>query len=116
MRTGQVLRIRKTKTLGPRLRLVRIITLLRACSRHERQTITRLLEQLAFDPHRPGDYAEPDPIGRPVQALITGRHAICFWTDHAVREIKIVEMAIGGEDRAEIRQKEACRVNYGSNM
>ena len=69
-----------------------IITLLRSCSRHERQTITRLLDRLASDPHLPGDYSEQDPIGRPIQVRITGKHAICFWADHAIKEIKIVDL------------------------
>ena len=73
-----------------------VITLLRACPRREQQVITRLFEALAKDPCRAGDYVEPDAIGRPVQVLITGSRAVCFWADHPVKEVKIVDLKPAG--------------------
>jgi hypothetical protein len=57
---------------------------------------SRLFEELAKDPYRAGDYSERDGIGRPVQVLITGRHGVCFWADHAVKEVKVVDLKQAG--------------------
>jgi hypothetical protein len=73
-----------------------VISILRTCPRREQQIITRLFEGLAKDPYRAGDYSERDAIGRPVQVLITGSRAICFWADHAVKEVKIVDLRPAG--------------------
>ena len=55
-----------------------IVVKLRACRPRERHSIIRLLDQLAEDPFRRGDYVETDEIGRPIQVLIIGSQAICF--------------------------------------
>ncbi len=63
--------------------------------RLNRQEMERLLDQLGrlgHDPFRLGDYASQDSVGRPVQTIILGRSAITFWTDHAVREVRIVKI------------------------
>jgi hypothetical protein len=69
-----------------------IVAKLRTFRSRERHDLIRLFEQLAEDPFRPGDYVETDEIGRPVQVLIIGSHAVCFWADHAVREVKVLEL------------------------
>jgi hypothetical protein len=74
-----------------------VIAFLRACPRREQRVITRLFEELAKDPYRAGDYVEPDLIGRPVQVLIMGSRAVCFWADHAVKEVKIVDLKPAGQ-------------------
>ena len=73
-----------------------VVTLLRGCQRRDQQTLTRLFEQLANDPRRSGDYSESDAIGRPIQVLITGRYAICFWADHAIKEVKVLDLKPAG--------------------
>jgi hypothetical protein len=73
-----------------------VVAVLRSRPKREQQTITRLFDQLANDPRRPGDFSEFDSIGRPIQVLIVGSQAICFWADHAVREIKIVDIKPAG--------------------
>jgi hypothetical protein len=73
-----------------------VITTLRAQRRREQQAITRLFDELAQDPYRPGDYTERDEIGRPVQVIIAGSSAVCFWADHAVKEVKIVDLKSAG--------------------
>jgi hypothetical protein len=73
-----------------------VIAALRTCPRREQQFITRVFEELAKDPYRAGDYSERDAIGRPVQVVITGSRAICFWADHAVKEVKIVDLKQAG--------------------
>ena len=39
---------------------------------------------------------ESDEVGRPVQVLIIGQRAVCFWADHAVREVKILDLKPAG--------------------
>ncbi len=73
-----------------------VIATLRPQRKREQQLITRLLEELARDPFRPGDYTEQDDIGRPIQVVIVGRSAVCFWADHAVKEIKVVDLKPAG--------------------
>jgi mRNA-degrading endonuclease RelE of RelBE toxin-antitoxin system len=59
-----------------------VIQTLRSCPRREQLIITRLFEELSENPFRKGDYVEKDEIGRPVQVVIVGRRAVCFWADH----------------------------------
>ena len=73
-----------------------VIAFLRTCGRREQSLITRLLEQLASDPFRAGDYVERDEIGRPIQVVIVGRCAVFFWADHPVKEVKVVDLKAAG--------------------
>ena len=73
-----------------------VIATLRKRGKREQQFITRLFDELAQDPSRPGDYAEQDEIGRPVQVVIIGSSAVCFWADHAVKEVRIVDLKSAG--------------------
>ena len=73
-----------------------VVTTLRTCGKREQQIITRLFDQLAQEPFLPGDYAEQDEIGRPIQVVITGSSAVCFWADHAVKEVKIIDLKSAG--------------------
>ena len=75
---------------------VDVVAAIRQCNPSERRGIMLLLEQLAQDPYRSGDYVESDEIGRPIQVVITGRNAICFWADHAVREVKVLDLKPAG--------------------
>ena len=69
-----------------------IVVQLRTCKLSERQLITRVFDQLAGDPHRVGDYTDVDDIGREIQVIVVGRHALYFWSDHAVKEVKVIGM------------------------
>ena len=73
-----------------------VVTSLRTSPKREQEALVRLFEDLAADPRRSGDYVEPDSIGRPIQVLIFGRHEVCFWTDHAVKEVKILDLKRAG--------------------
>jgi hypothetical protein len=66
------------------------------CSRREKLLITRLFDGLAEAPYRVGDYVERDEIGRPIQVLVVGRFALWFWSDHAVKEVKILDLTLAG--------------------
>lgn len=73
-----------------------VLDAMRACRGREKVLITRLFEELAGDPFRTGDYVERDEIGRPIQVLIIGRHAVFFWVDHPVKEVKILDLHPAG--------------------
>jgi hypothetical protein len=51
-----------------------------------------LLYQLADNPSHVGDYSEPDNTGREVQFILIRDLLIAFWADHAVRELRIVDI------------------------
>ncbi len=73
-----------------------VILILKTCRRQEQLLMTRLFDELANDPYRSGDYVERDEIGRPIQVLIIGRQAVFFWADHAVKEVKVVDLKPAG--------------------
>jgi hypothetical protein len=62
----------------------------------ERNRILRLLDRLRNDPFLAGDYIESDDIGRPMQVLVVGHHAVVFWADHAMKEVKILDLKPAG--------------------
>ena len=64
----------------------------------ERQEIYAFLEGLAHDPFQKGDYEEMDEIGRPIEIKIIGRWALTFWSDHAVREVKVIRVEKADRD------------------
>ena len=73
-----------------------VIASLGNCSRREKLLIARLFDELADDPYRAGDYMERDEIGRPIQVLVVGRFALWFWSDHAVKEVKVLDLTSAG--------------------
>ena len=73
-----------------------VVASLGNCSRREKLLITRLFDDLADAPYRVGDYVERDENERPIQVLIAGRFAIWFWSDHAVKEVKILDLTLAG--------------------
>ena len=73
-----------------------VITTLRSLRGREKHLITRLFEQLADNPFRSGDYIERDDIGRPIQVLLIGKYALCYWADHADKEVKILDLKSAG--------------------
>ena len=52
----------------------------------------RLLFQLAEHPTQLGDYATREDGGGEIQHLTAGDWHFSFWTDHAVRELRITEI------------------------
>lgn len=62
-------------------------------SRAKQKKVVRLLFQLAEYPGQLGDYATRDADGRHIQHLVVGDWHFSFWADHAVRELRITEIA-----------------------
>lgn len=62
----------------------------------ERNQILRVLRRLRTNPFFEGDYVERDNIGRLLQVVIVGQSAVVFWADHAVKEVKIIDLRFAG--------------------
>jgi hypothetical protein len=62
----------------------------------QRNQILRLFRKLRTNPFMEGDYVERDDIGRLIQVVIVGQHAVVFWADHAVKEVKIIDLRLAG--------------------
>ena len=45
-------------------------------------------------PATPGDYAEQDRSGRELQVVVLRHVAITYWTDDAVREVRIIQIVV----------------------
>ena len=73
-----------------------VIASLGKARRREKELILSLFEKLADDPYRAGDYAERDSIGRAIQVIVVGRFALWYWSDHAVKEVKVLDLTSAG--------------------
>jgi mRNA-degrading endonuclease RelE of RelBE toxin-antitoxin system len=73
-----------------------VVAQLRVCKRTQQQQITRFFEEIADNPCRTGDFLEQDEVGRDIQVTVIGRFAIYYWSDHAVKEVKVIDMKVAG--------------------
>ncbi len=62
-------------------------------SRQKQRKLLTLLLQVAEHPMQLGDYSTRDEDGHQLQHLVVGDWHISFWADHAVRELRITELA-----------------------
>lgn len=65
--------------------------LLQLPKRRQRQVIV-LVRQLTAHPHVRSDYALPDESGRMIEHLMIEDYVLAYWVDHAVREVRIVDI------------------------
>jgi hypothetical protein len=69
-----------------------VVVYVEGLSKTDRRAIRdRLVEIRDFPAHR-SDYVEHDAVGREVGINICGAFAIKFWVDHAVQQIKILDV------------------------
>ncbi len=61
-------------------------------SKPKQKQVLRLLFQLAEHPAQLGDYSTRDDDGREIQHLMVGDWHFSFWADHAVRELRLIEI------------------------
>ena len=61
-------------------------------SKAKQRKLIGLLYQLADSPSQIGDYSEPDEAGREIQFILIRDLLIAFWADHAVKELRIVDI------------------------
>ncbi|MEI6147968.1 MAG: hypothetical protein WCS01_02650 [bacterium] len=60
--------------------------------RHGRAQLMAFFDSLERDPHQSGDYAETDADERQNQVKIVGRWAVTYWSDHPVKEVRVVRL------------------------
>ncbi len=58
----------------------------------ERQRLDEVFQLLADNPFLSGDYQEHDAEDRRLEVLLKGRFLLTFWTDHAVKEVRVVRV------------------------
>ncbi len=57
-----------------------------------RQRLLRQIEWPADNPYHRGDFEVPDDTGRDAQILIYEAWTITYWADHAVKELRVVDV------------------------
>ncbi|MGH7958346.1 MAG: type II toxin-antitoxin system RelE family toxin [Opitutaceae bacterium] len=60
--------------------------------RHRQRQVVALAKQLAAQPHVRSDYSLPDESGRPIEHLMIDDYVFAYWLDHAVREMRVVDI------------------------
>jgi mRNA-degrading endonuclease RelE of RelBE toxin-antitoxin system len=58
----------------------------------QRTRISAFIDLLANDPFQVGEYTERDESDRQIEIKVIGQYAIIFWSDHAVKKVKIVDI------------------------
>lgn len=58
----------------------------------ERRRLAQILESLKGTPSRKGELQEMDARGRVNEVIVEGDWVVTFWTDDAVREIRVVAL------------------------
>ncbi len=69
-----------------------VFEFLRQCLVADRERLLTLLQSLGRDPYRRGDFTEQDRAGRGIEVLVFRRYAVLYWADHAVKELKVIEI------------------------
>ena len=62
-------------------------------SKAKQRKIIALIFQISDHPGQVGDYSTRDDIGRDIQNVLLGDWQFSFWADHAVRELRVIEIA-----------------------
>lgn len=73
-----------------------VVESLRKLPLRQRLELTKFLASLEASPFQRGDYTERDATDRPIEVRICGRHAVCYWADHAVKEVKVIDLKPAG--------------------
>ena len=60
--------------------------------KRRQKKVVALVRQLAAHPHVRSDYSLRDESGREIEHLMTEDYVFAYWLDHAVREIRIVDI------------------------
>lgn len=63
-----------------------------AAKKRERKALLDYFEHLARHPFTESDWTVKDATGRPNFRAAVGHFLVTFWTDHAVREVRIVKI------------------------
>lgn len=66
--------------------------ILRSIRGGQRSSVVEFIDFLSGDPNKGGDYSERDETGRQLEIKVIGSFAITYWADHAVAEVKVVDV------------------------
>ena len=58
----------------------------------QRKDLKEFIRSLGTDPFNEGDFPETDDTGRKIFTKLIGAYAVSFWSDHAVKEIKVFDV------------------------
>jgi hypothetical protein len=59
----------------------------------DRALVYRRILALAQNPFLTGDYTDRDATGRTIHDVIAGGCCLSYWVDHAVREVRVIEVS-----------------------
>lgn len=59
-----------------------------------RRRVWQRLDTVVDRPHQDGDFTEPDAIGRRLEVTLIGKLSVTWWADHAVKEVKVLEVEL----------------------
>ena len=60
----------------------------------QRQEAIDLFERLSRQPFLQGDFREPDDTGRVNEVILAGDTLIFFWSDHAVKTVRVTKVEL----------------------
>ena len=86
--------------MSPRSYEVYLHEKLLACaprSGRSRKRVMDFVRSLASDPFQKGDYEDSDAAGHSIGVKLIGCYAVTFFVDHAVGEVKIVNLELADE-------------------
>lgn len=63
-----------------------------SASKRERKILLDFFDRLAANPFGESDWTIEDVTGRTHYRSQVGKHLVTYWTDHAVREVKVVKL------------------------
>ena len=63
-----------------------------AVSRPQQRRLSVILDGLKAAPFRPGDFQQRDAAGRLHEVALIDVWLVTYWSDHAVRELRIVSL------------------------
>ena len=58
----------------------------------KKRAIEKFIDYLSDNPFEIGDFSESDDIGRQIYCKVIKNYAITYYPDHAVKEIKVIEL------------------------
>ena len=61
-------------------------------SAEQREQVIELLARLRRQPFLQGDYREPDDTGRTNEVVLAGNVLVFFWSDHAVKTVRVTKV------------------------
>lgn len=60
--------------------------------KRRQQTVLDIAERLAEQPQRISDFQSQDAVGRDIDNLQLGQYLFTYWIDHAVKEVRIIDI------------------------